>query len=184
MARTITDPQRIAHAMIIEAARKREVVTGEVQSVPPLPFIPSETTLAIWEGFWRGATRYLVDPSADLSAVYSWIRAIQSIETLRDDYDANPTFEDHRGKLYENPVARRLAHLEKFVMAFEDRFGLSPTSRRLLAGLLLANPDNPDHPGNSDGGPPDLQKFLNAPAPASMVDLDALLAEEEEEAFS
>lgn len=181
MARPIMDPARVARAVLEEAQRRRTAVVGEVESVPPLPFVPSEAVKAVWEGFWYGASRHLVDLRGDLGAIYSWIRLVQSAEMLRDDYDRNPVYEDIKGRFYENPVAKRLAHIEHQIRAFEDRFGLSPAARRVLAAASLASSVD-DEPDTHDlrGFLATPNKQLPAAAPSfGEIDMSNLLQEDE-----
>lgn len=102
-----------------------------------------------WDGFWRSKLAAYVDPGADLHRLERWIKDVDEFDRLRKAYDKERVVEGSKGQPRLNPIASRLAQLEKQIVAAENEFGMTPAAR-LKLGIVFA------------GGGPTTAADLNA----------------------
>jgi P27 family predicted phage terminase small subunit len=101
--------------------------------IPPAPEgLRREESVARWEGFWRSKLAAYVDPGSDLHRLERWIADVDEFDSLRATYDEAPTVEGSRGQVRLNPIASRLATLEKQIRDAENDFGMTPAARLKL----------------------------------------------------
>lgn len=124
-----------------------DVEGGDEIPAPP-PGLRKES-VERWERFWTSKLAKYVDPGSDLHRLERWIADVDEFDTLRDAYAKKRVTEGSKGQPRLNPIAGRLATLEKQIVAAENEFGMTPAAR-LKLGIVF------------DGAGPTTAADLNA----------------------
>ena len=74
----------------------------------------------------------LIDLDADSEALYHLFDLYDERERARRLTWADPLVEGSRGQVKLHPLLRRMAVIDREVLALEDRFGMNPLARRKM----------------------------------------------------
>lgn len=141
-------------------ARVLQLVPRDDDVEPPAPPAGlSAKSKERWAAFWKSKLAAYVDVGSDLHRLERWIADVDEFDKLRKSYEKKRIVEGSTGQPRLNPIASRLAQLEKQIRDAEDQFGMTPAARLKLGisfggnGPTTADDLNKmiDQEGNDDG---------------------------------
>ena len=139
------------------ATRHLELVPTDARvqaddAVPKPPPGLSAPAKKRWANFWRSKLAAYVDPGSDLHRLERWIEDVDEFDTLRKAYAKERIVEGSQKQPRLNPIASRLAQLEKQIRDAENDFGMTPAAR-LKLGISFGS----DGPTTAD----DLNRMID-----------------------
>jgi len=118
------------------------LVADATRKVPAPPRGLTDEARRIWRDFFRSPLGGAVDYQGDGPALRRWITLVSDRERLwsrfhagEDDDSAEPeslTVFGSQGQRVINPLLRLEERLSREIMAYEDRFGMTPLARMRL----------------------------------------------------
>lgn len=111
------------------------------RKVPTAPKGLTSEAKAIWRDFWRSPLSQAVDYGSDGPALRRWIWCVSERDRLLTELYAPPVAGESgnhlmvRGSMGQevlNPLLRYEERLSREIMAYEERFGMTPLARMRL----------------------------------------------------
>ena len=93
-------------------------------------------TIDDWEAFSGSEVASVIDLAADSPALYRLFDLYDERQRARRITWGDPVVEGSHGQLMIHPLTRRVAAINKELLALEDRFGMSPKAR-LALGIAI-----------------------------------------------
>ena len=114
-------------------------VVSELTPSFPLPrdeWLPE--TAASWKAFEGSQVASLLDLGVDAMALYRLFDLYDERARARRVTWAEPLVEGSHGQMMLHPLLRRIAAIDRELLALEDRFGMSPKAR-LALGISITD---------------------------------------------
>lgn len=129
---------------------------------PPL-FLDERAALEAWDVYWRSGVPARLGVNPDDSALLRWAQLTNDWHDLHRRYMAAPTGEYRDGAPKANPLAARLNRIEVALAQLEEKFGMTPRSRKALGvDFVEIEPEEDESESEEpENKPIELQDYLS-----------------------